>query len=268
MRLIASVQISGPGRSIKTVRFEEKYYLGDPLNILRILNAKGAQEIALIDIKASKDSQIDYYEISRLSSEISVPFLYGGGISSNTDIRRLAGLGVERFMLSRFLFDDETFVKRLVDKLGSSSVSISLDIERTRSEGDNLSIILRGYPNVEIPMQYVIECLSKLNVGELVIRSVALDGSDGKLSEDFYYNLFGSVSFDLLKEKTRILIGSGIRTIEIAQAIKSKLEVDGFVVGSMVCLTTTGGILTTYPKEYSILSQEGNNRNSAINSRM
>lgn len=254
MRLIASVQILGSERAIKTVQFEENRYLGDPLNIIRILNAKGAQEIAVFDLNASRSKQIDYEEIARLSSEVSVPFLYGGGLSPTTDIRKLARLGVERFILSRFLLGDELLVSKLVEQLGSSSVSISLDIERIEVIDDLIQVVLRSYPGRTFTIHQVLDTVERLQVGELVVRSVTLDGGDGNSSINFYQELFQAGAFDNLRKQSRLLIGSGIRTLEIAHSLMSKIKLDGFVVGSMVSLTKTGGILTSYPREYSILN--------------
>jgi cyclase len=253
MRIIAALQIMGSEKAVKTQNFEERYYLGDPLNIIRILNTKGAQEIAVMDIQASQTGKIDYEEIARLSSETSVPFLYGGGISSTTDIRKLAGLGVERFMISRFLDENQKVVENLVAQLGSSSVSISLDIEQIEVIDREVVMTLRRYPNRKILGRDILERIRELGVGEVVVRPMWLDGSDGSASLRSYAQIFNNGSFESISDKVRILCGTGIRNLDVASEIYKLTQVDGFVVGSMVSLTKSGGVLTSYPAGYSVL---------------
>ena len=108
MRLIAAVQIEHE-KAVKTVGFGNPTYIGDPFNILRILNEKGAQEIAILDIEASKSGEINYTYIKELSEEVNIPMVYGGGISEKSDIRLLTSLGVERFIVGQSVFSNPNF---------------------------------------------------------------------------------------------------------------------------------------------------------------
>lgn len=253
MRIIAAVQIKGADRAVKTEKFANARYLGDPMNIIRILNAKGAQEIAVFDLQASVSGAIDYFEIEKLSGETSVPLSYGGGINLNTDVRKLSRLGVERFVLSRFIGEDETLVQNLVDKLGSSSVSISLDIDAYKVEGSEILICLRRYPGTVLPLRDILEKLLKLQVGEVIIRPVCLDGSNGEESVELYSHLLKDNQLKPFYQQVRILAGTGIRSIDIAESISQSSLVDGFVVGSLVCFSKSGGVLTSYPEKFSVL---------------
>jgi len=253
MRIIAAVQINGADRAVKTEKFENAKYLGDPMNIIRILNAKGAQEIAVFDLQASQTGAIDYFEIEKLSGETSVPLSYGGGINLSTDVRKLSRLGVERFVLSRFIGEDEKLVQGLVDKLGSSSVSVSLDIDAYKDKGSETAISLRRYPRTVLSLSNILEKLSKLQVGEVIIRPVWLDGTKGEGSVSTYSHLLKEKQLKPFYKQFRILAGTGIRTIDIAESISQISLVDGFVVGSLVCFSKTGGVLTSYPEKFSVL---------------
>ena len=253
VRAIAAVQIMGAERAVKTDKFENPRYLGDPMNILKILNAKGAQEIAVFDLQASSTGIIDYIEIEKLSGETSVPFSYGGGINAQTDIRKLSRLGVERFVLSRFLKEDVKLVRDLVDKLGSSSVSISLDIEKMEDRGSEIILSLRRYPHFDLSLGQILENLSDLQVGEVLFRPVWLDGTNGEGSIVTYSHLLNYAQIEPFFEQFRILAGCGIRTLRIAESVKQSCLVDGFVVGSLVSFSMSGGVLTSYPDNWSVI---------------
>lgn len=253
MRLIAAVQEDGKSRAVKSLAFRSHTYLGDSLNIIEILNALGAQEIAFIDLEASRTRNIDYDKIERYSEQVNVPFLYGGGIDSTTDVRKLAGLGVERFLISRFLGDNNQIVKKLVEYLGSSSVSISMDIETLSFQDETTLCKLRGHTTF-IRLETIVDALIELEPGDLVIRFVELDGSDGTSAMSLYKQLIDNPAFSPLVGKMEVLAGTGVRNIDLARKLTSQLKLDGIMAGSMFCFSKSGGILTSYPKECSVLN--------------
>lgn len=69
------------GRLVKTVRFRDPAYVGDPVNIVNIFSALGADEILLLDIEATRHGRApDIGQIAKLAEETMVPLGYGGGI--------------------------------------------------------------------------------------------------------------------------------------------------------------------------------------------
>ena len=71
---------------IKTINFEEKIYVGDPTNTIKIFNEKFVDEICIIDIDATKYRKIDFKLIDQISSECFIPMSYGGGISNIDEV--------------------------------------------------------------------------------------------------------------------------------------------------------------------------------------
>ena len=56
---------------IKTVQFKNPKYIGDPVNTIKIFNDKFVDEIAILDITASKKRfEPDFHLIERIASEI------------------------------------------------------------------------------------------------------------------------------------------------------------------------------------------------------
>ena len=92
---------------VKTVKFRDPSYLGDPINIVRIFNDKEADELILLDISAARSRsrpQFDY--LANLTSECFMPLCYGGGVREFEDVRILLSLGIEKVALNTAAFED------------------------------------------------------------------------------------------------------------------------------------------------------------------
>lgn len=83
---------------VKTVKFKEGKYVGDPLNAVKIFNEQEADELILLDIDASRlGYEPDYLLIERIASECRMPLCYGGGVKSVEQAEKILKLGVEKF---------------------------------------------------------------------------------------------------------------------------------------------------------------------------
>lgn len=254
-RLIAAVQIEDQGKAVKTNCFTSPVYIGDCFNIVKLLCEKGAQEIALLDLHASRTGKRNLDFIRRIAEEINVPFSYGGSVNSIHDVRELTNLGVEKFLISKFLGNNEPTIRRIIDFVGATSVSLSLDIVEYRTLENEVVVKLREAPEVEVELSELAATILELAPGELVIRLMSLDGEDNSKTLDLYSTIFDLGSIQDLYSKMQLIIGTGVRKKSIAQDLERSLKVDGFMVGSWTCFTERGGILTSYPEEYSIMQK-------------
>ena len=70
------------GGLIKTVKFTNSKYVGDPINVVKIFNEKEVDEIIVLDTDATaKNDEPDYVMIQNLAAECRMPLCYGGGVS-------------------------------------------------------------------------------------------------------------------------------------------------------------------------------------------
>jgi imidazole glycerol phosphate synthase subunit HisF len=255
VRVIASLQILGD-EAVKTKQFQSPQYLGDPTNILRILDQKGSQEIFLSDIGASKTKSPNYEFIRHLSEEVTVPLAYGGGLSENSNIKLLTSLGVERFVVNNSFFEANSFVRELSSQIGKSSVSLSLDIVNFEAESGNLELWSSLNSTVRrVKISALNEMVIASNVGEVIIRVVEFDGCSSKSVPEAYRSIleeFRKFAPDLLT--LQILVGSGIDSEEQITNLSDINFLDGFVLGTMICRPQNStGVLISFPKKFSIL---------------
>lgn len=129
-RLIPALLLRNGGL-VKTTRFKDPRYIGDPINVIRIFNEKEVDELMVLDISASMENrEPDYQLIEHIAGECFMPLTYGGGVTSIEQAQRIYASGVEKICIQTAALDNPKFVCELADRFGSQSVMVSLDIKR------------------------------------------------------------------------------------------------------------------------------------------
>jgi cyclase len=127
---IIPVLLIEDGYLVKTRKFNNSIYLGDPINAVKIFNEKEVDEIIILDISASKDGQKPNFElISEIASECFMPMTYGGGINSLDDIKKLFSIGIEKVSINQNCLKDFFLVREASRIFGSQSIVVSVDIK-------------------------------------------------------------------------------------------------------------------------------------------
>lgn len=116
---------------VKTVKFKDQKYVGDPINAVRIFNEKEADEIVVLDIDATVENRDpDYKMIEHLALECRMPLCYGGGIKTVNQAMKILSLGVEKVALSSAALERPQLLKDLSEQVGSQSVVVVLDVKK------------------------------------------------------------------------------------------------------------------------------------------
>ena len=175
-RVIPSLLLLG-GKLVKTFRFKQPTYLGDPINVIRIFNDKEVDELVLLDIGASGHSQPPNYELLRqVTSECFMPLAYGGGVRSLDMVGSLLTLGVEKVIINTAAAVRPEFVREAADRFGSSTIVVSADVRHTLLRGAQVHSH-RGSRNIGVgPVEYA-RRIRDLGAGELLLNSVDRDGT-------------------------------------------------------------------------------------------
>ena len=102
-RIIPCLLVRNKGL-VKTIRFGNDKYVGDPINAVRIFNEKRVDELLVLDIDASaKEREPNYDLIRKLSAECRMPLCYGGGVRTADQAQTIIGLGVEKVAMMKRL---------------------------------------------------------------------------------------------------------------------------------------------------------------------
>ena len=161
---------------VKTVKFSEPKYVGDPINAVKIFNEKEVDELLVLDIDASVNgSDPDYALIEKLAVECRMPLCYGGGIKTVGQARRIVELGVEKVALSSSAIENSSIVSEVAAVLGRQSVVAVIDVKKTLLGGWAI-FTHNGKKKIKKDLWVLLEELERSGAGEIVVNSIDNDG--------------------------------------------------------------------------------------------
>jgi cyclase len=229
---------------IKTVKFKEPKYVGDPLNAVRIFNEKEVDELMVIDIDAtSKNHEPDYTLIQHLAAECRMPLCYGGGIKTVEQAHRIFSLGVEKIAISSAAIENPSIIKDIAKRVGNQSVVVVLDVKKKLLSNRYELYTYNGKKNTgKDPVAFAKFC-EELGAGEVVINSIDQDGA----MSGYDYNII-----DKIRENISIpitVLGGAGKLEHIGDAI-SKYGIIGTAAGSLfVFKGKYKAVLINYPNK-------------------
>ncbi len=119
------------GRIVKGIQFEDIRDAGDPVEVSRLYNQEGADEITFLDITASHENRSTTYDtVSQIASEVFIPLTVGGGIRNIANIRDLLLAGADKVSINTAAVFEPELVKRAADKFGSQCIVVAVDAKR------------------------------------------------------------------------------------------------------------------------------------------
>src|SRR5436305_3011540 len=114
---------------VKTRRFADPAYVGDPVNVLSIFNSFEVDEIVLLDIGAAQDRiPAPLPQLRQYAEECFIPLAYGGGLASVEEMAEVLAVGYEKVVVNSLLADDSTVVAAAASAFGSQAVVASIDV--------------------------------------------------------------------------------------------------------------------------------------------
>lgn len=162
---------------VKTVRFRDSTYVGDPINTIRIFNEKEADELMFLDIDASKTGKEPPFDlIEKISGECFMPFAYGGGIKSLKEIEKIIKCGAEKVVINSHAYTEKNFVKEAVNNFGSSTIVVSVDVKKDLFRRYVVHIMGGTKSIGRDPSDYVREQEDN-GAGEILLNSIDRDGT-------------------------------------------------------------------------------------------
>lgn len=175
---------------VKTIRFKDSTYVGDPINAVKIFNEKEVDELIFLDIDASRSGKEPSYPIiEKIASECFMPFSYGGGVRNLQAIEKLIKSGSEKIIINTEAFLNRDLIREAVRNFGSSTIVVSVDVRKKIFEG-YVVYIKGGTVNTgKKAVDYVKE-MEEAGAGEIFINSIDRDGT----MEGYDIDLIKSVS--------------------------------------------------------------------------
>jgi imidazole glycerol-phosphate synthase subunit HisF len=162
---------------VKTTKFKNPVYIGDPLNTINLFNNFEVDEIVILDISCSKNRKnVNFELIEMLGTECWVPLSYGGGINSIETARKILNSGVEKIVFESLFHLNLDKLKECIDLFGSSSIVICLDVKKNFF-GQYFLRTPNNSKDTQYSLDKALEIINAIGVGELIINNISRDGT-------------------------------------------------------------------------------------------
>jgi len=196
-RIIPCLLLSNGGL-VKTMKFRNPKYVGDPINAIRIFNEKEVDELMVLDIGASRSGrEPDFDLIEQFAGECFMPLCYGGGIRTLDQARRIFSMGVEKVCLQSAVLNDASLIREIASYYGNQSVVVSADVKQGLFGGRKLYSSRFGKTLGIAIMDYLNQCVES-GAGEVLLNSVDRDGTLEGMDLDLIRETASSLSVPLI----------------------------------------------------------------------
>ena len=245
-RIIPCLLYDGSGL-VKTIKFKNPSYIGDPINAIKIFNEKEVDELILIDIFASKQKRKPNFDkIVNMASEAFMPFAYGGGVKTFEDFATLYKLGVEKVIVNSLIQEDPNIIKKVIDSYGAQAVVACIDFKKPMF-GSTAPYSYIGH-KIKYNLNEYASYLSKdLGVGELMLQSIDKDGTWEGFDDEIISTILNSVEIP-------VIACGGCGSIEDLKTVLYKTNANAAAIGSMAVYSKKGmGVLINFPSRGQVI---------------
>ncbi|OJT97409.1 MAG: imidazole glycerol phosphate synthase subunit HisF [Alphaproteobacteria bacterium 65-7] len=175
-RIIPCLLVQNDGL-VKTQRFGDPKYVGDPLNAARIFNEKEVDELTVLDIDATAQKrEPNYTMIRNLAGECRMPLCYGGGVSTADQIEKIVTLGVEKVAISAAAVRNPGLIAEGARRVGDQSIVVVLDVKKSGLMRRYEVFTHNGTQKTGLnPVEFA-KRAQDLGAGEIVINAIDNDG--------------------------------------------------------------------------------------------
>lgn len=228
---------------VKSKKFKDFRYIGDPINAVKIFNDLKADELVFLDIEATKNKQLISLElVKNIGEEANMPFAVGGGIRTIDNIRKVIAAGAEKVIINSYAAENPDFIYEASETFGSSTIVVCIDVKKKIFGHERTWTINGRKSTVYNPIDFA-RLMEEKGAGELIIQSIEKDG----MMQGYDINLIKSISESV---SIPIVALGGAGHINHLKEAYSKGYANGLGAGSMfVYHGPKHGVLINYPEK-------------------
>ena len=241
-RVIPILLLKGQGL-VKSERFKNHRYIGDPINAVKIFNDLKADELVFLDILASKEKRsISLDFVRNVGDEANMPFAVGGGIQTIQQIKDIINAGAEKVIINSYAVDNPEFIEKASAVFGSSTIVVSIDVKKNIF-GKSRIYTKGGIKSTGLEPIAFAQLMEKNGAGEIIINSIQNDGvMDG-------YNL------DLIRDVSKaveipvVAAGGAGELLDLRRAVKESYASAAAAGSLFVYHGPRKAVLVNYPTQ-------------------
>ncbi len=178
VRVIPCLDVDA-GRVVKGVRFRELRDAGDPVEMARLYDAEGADELVFLDVTASSAGRETTYDVVRRTAEqVFIPLTVGGGVRAVDDVDRLLRAGADKVSLNTAAVARPALLQEAAQRFGSQCIVLSVDARRAPGTRSGFEVTTHGgRQGTGIDALEWARRGQELGVGEILLNSIDADGT-------------------------------------------------------------------------------------------
>ncbi|MDH6216352.1 imidazole glycerol phosphate synthase subunit HisF [Streptomyces pseudovenezuelae] len=176
VRVIPCLDVDN-GRVVKGVNFQNLRDAGDPVEMAKVYDAEGADELTFLDITASSGNRETTYDVVRRTAEqVFIPLTVGGGVRTAEDVDKLLRAGADKVGVNTAAIARPELIKEIAERFGSQVLVLSVDARRTESGSFEVTTH-GGREGTGIDAVEWAHRAAELGAGEILLNSMDADGT-------------------------------------------------------------------------------------------
>jgi cyclase len=178
VRVIPCLDVDA-GRVVKGINFQDLRDAGDPVELAKVYDAEGADELTFLDISASHEGRATTLDIvSRTAEQVFIPLTVGGGIGSVEDVDRMLRAGADKVAVNTAAIRRPELVAEIADRFGSQVLVLSVDARRATGTGSGFEVTTHGgRRSAGLDAVEWAERAAALGAGEILLNAMDADGT-------------------------------------------------------------------------------------------
>ncbi len=178
VRVIPCLDVDA-GRVVKGINFQQLRDAGDPVELAKVYDAEGADELTFLDISASHQGRSTTMEIvSRTAEQVFIPLTVGGGIASVDDVDRLLRAGADKIAVNTAAIRRPELVAEIADRFGNQVLVLSVDARRAPGTDSGFEVTTHGgRTSAGLDALEWAARAAELGAGEILLNAMDADGT-------------------------------------------------------------------------------------------
>jgi len=183
---------------VKTQRFENPRYVGDPMNAVKIFNDLHVDELIFLDITATRERRCIAPDlVKEIGDEGNMPFAAGGGICTLLQIEKIIKAGAEKVVLNTAAFEVKNLLSDAAKAFGSSTIVVSMDVKK-KFLGSQKVFVKAGTTSTNMaPVEYA-KMMEQEGAGELFLTDIQHEGCMEGYNLELIHKISSAVSIPVI----------------------------------------------------------------------
>lgn len=228
---------------VKTVKFNNPSYIGDPINTVRIFNELEVDELVFLDITATNEARQPNLKIlAEIANECFMPLGYGGGLNNFETVQAIFQIGFEKVVLNSVMHENKNFVTRIAEHYGNQAVVASIDVKKNLFGKYEVWSHAGKKNTKKNPVEWAQE-LQELGAGEILLTSIDKEGTWSGFDTALVKRVTDSISVPVIAH-------GGAGNLDHIKDVVHNSKASAVALGSMVVFQQKGmGVLVNFPDQ-------------------